>query len=79
MDRGMQKIIIITRKTRLQELVYQYNTAEQAKFYLEHMGIDFSDYIKEDTVYQMFAFELPIESRINILLKQTFRIKLEGR
>lgn len=52
MDRGMQKIVIITRKTRLQELVYKYNTMEQAKFYLEHMGIDFSDYVKEDTVYK---------------------------
>lgn len=52
MDREMHKIVIITRKTRLQELVYKYNTIEQAKFYLEHMGIDFSDYVKEDTVYK---------------------------
>ena len=35
MDRGMYKIVIITRKTRLQELVYKYNTVEQAKFYME--------------------------------------------
>lgn len=52
MDRGMYKIIIITRKTRLQELIYKYNTVEQAKFYMEHMGIDFSDYVKEDAVYK---------------------------
>lgn len=52
MDRGMNKIIIITRKTRLQELVYKYNTVEQAKFYIEHMGIDFSDYVKEDENYK---------------------------
>lgn len=52
MDREMNKVIIVTRKTRLQELVYKYNTVEQAKFYMEHMGIDFSDYVKEDAVYQ---------------------------
>lgn len=52
MEREMQKIVIIYRKTRLQELVHQYNTMEQAKFYIEHMGADFSDYIAEDQQYQ---------------------------
>lgn len=52
MDREMNKIVIITRKTRLQELVYKYNTVEQARFYIEHMGIDFSDYVQEDTNYR---------------------------
>ena len=51
-DRGMNKIVIVTRKTRLTELVHKYNTVEQARFYLEHMGADFSDYLKEDTVYR---------------------------
>lgn len=51
MERGMHKIVIISRKTRLQELVHQYNTVEQAKFYIEHMGADFSDYIAEDRQY----------------------------
>ncbi|MDE7310698.1 MAG: hypothetical protein K2N87_03600 [Eubacterium sp.] len=32
---------------------------------------------QEDAVYQMFAFELPIESRLKTLVYQTFRIKLE--
>lgn len=51
-EREMHKIVIVTRKTRLQELIYQYNTEEQAKFYLEHMGVDFSDYRIEDQQYQ---------------------------
>lgn len=51
-EREMHKIVIVTRKTRLEELVFQYNTEEQAKFYLEHMGVDFSDYIAEDHQYQ---------------------------
>lgn len=52
MERGMHKIIVVTRKTRLTELIYKYNTIEQAKFYIEHMGADFSDYVLEDKNYQ---------------------------
>ncbi len=35
--------------------------------------------IKEDAVYQMFAFELPFESRPAAMVNAAFRIKLEGR
>lgn len=51
MERGMNKVVLVTRRTRLNELIYKYNTIEQAKFYIEHMGADFSDYIKEDEKY----------------------------
>ncbi len=51
MERGMNKVVLLTRKTRLEELVYKYNTVEQAKFYIEHMGVDFSDYVREDERY----------------------------
>lgn len=51
MQREMNKIILVTRKTRLAELIRKYNTPSQAKFYLEHLGADFSDYIKEDETY----------------------------
>lgn len=51
-ERGMNKIIIVTRKTRLTELVNKYNTLEQAKFYIEHLGADFSDYVLEDKNYR---------------------------
>lgn len=52
MEREMNKIVIVTRKTRLQDLIHKYNTLEQARFYIEHMGVDFSDYIAEDRQYQ---------------------------
>ena len=52
MDNWNNKIVIVTRKTRLAELIYKYNTIEQAKFYIEHMGVDFSDYILEDENYR---------------------------
>lgn len=46
-----QKIVIVTRKTRLEELVEQYNTVDQAKFYLETMGQDFALYAEENGRY----------------------------
>lgn len=51
--RSENKIILVTRLTRLEELIYRYNTIEQAKFYVEHMGADFSDYLLENSNYQM--------------------------
>ncbi len=46
------KIILITRKTRLDELIARFNTEEQAHFYIEHLGADFSDYQAEDQHYK---------------------------
>jgi NAD kinase len=45
------KIVIVTRKTRLEELVERFNTRAQAKFYIEHMGLDFGDYEREHEAY----------------------------
>jgi NAD kinase len=36
-----EKVVIVTRKTQLEELVTRFNTVGQAKFYLEHAGQDF--------------------------------------
>ncbi len=53
MDRLTQnKIVLITRKTRLENLLVRYNTIPQAKFYIENLGSDFSDYINEDKQYK---------------------------
>jgi len=49
---ALEKIIIVTRMTRLQELVARFNTKEQAKFYIEHSGGNFSDYEMEDDEYR---------------------------
>jgi NAD kinase len=45
------KIVLVTRPTRLAELVIRFNTVSQAKFYIEHQGADFSDYLREDETY----------------------------
>src|SRR6266436_5382697 len=49
--RTNDKLVIVTRKTRLEELVERFNTRPQAKFYIEHMGLDFSDYEQEHEAY----------------------------
>ena len=46
------KIVLVTRQTRLDELIARYNTLEQAKFYVEHLGADFSDYLQEHDQYK---------------------------
>lgn len=39
-----EKIVVITKKTALEELVERFNTRDQARFYIEHMGASFDDY-----------------------------------
>lgn len=46
------KIVLIVRKTRLDELIARFNTESQARFYVEHLGADFSDYKREHENYK---------------------------
>ncbi|MCX5746966.1 MAG: NAD+ kinase [Proteobacteria bacterium] len=46
-----EKIVLVTRKTRLAQLVERFNTRAQAKFFIEHAGGDFDDYVREDDAY----------------------------
>jgi NAD kinase len=46
-----RKIVLVTRRTRLEDLVAKYHTLAQAKFYIEHLRADFSDYQKEHETY----------------------------
>lgn len=47
-----EKVVVVTRKTRLAELVERFNTRAQAKFYIEHAGGDFAEYEAEDAAYR---------------------------
>ena len=47
-----RKVVLVTQKTRLAELVFRHNTVGQAQFYVEHHGGDFSDYLAEDRAYR---------------------------
>ena len=46
------KVVLVTRKTRLMELVERFNTRGQAKFYIEHAGGGFDEYEREDAAYR---------------------------
>jgi NAD kinase len=47
-----EKVFVVTRKTRLAELVERFNTVGQARFYIQSAGGDFPEYEREDAVYQ---------------------------
>ncbi|MBX6969093.1 sugar kinase [Providencia rettgeri] len=46
------RFVLVTRKTRLQELIERFNTWPQAKFYLEHNHVEVDDYLNEHDLYQ---------------------------
>jgi hypothetical protein len=48
---GESKIVLVVRPTRLDDLVVRHNTIQQAQFYVEHLGADFSDYLAEHRRY----------------------------
>ncbi|MEW5738996.1 MAG: NAD+ kinase [Myxococcota bacterium] len=45
------KLVLVTRKTRLEGLLERFNTVGNAKFYLSQAGLDFEDYQKEYDTY----------------------------
>ncbi|HEY3997824.1 MAG TPA: NAD+ kinase [Candidatus Xenobia bacterium] len=50
--KAFDKIVLVTWKTRLARLVERFNSRGQARFYIEHAGGDFNDYVREDDSYQ---------------------------
>ena len=50
---AFEKIVLVTRKTRLAELIERFNTLAQAKFYIEHAGGNFQEYQLEDDAYRL--------------------------
>lgn len=47
-----EKLVLVTRQTRLADLVRRYNTVAQARFCIEHAGGDFADFVLEDDNYR---------------------------
>lgn len=52
---AFEKIVLVTRKTRLAELIERFNTLAQARFYIEHAGGNFDQYRLEDDAYRQSA------------------------
>ncbi len=79
-----KKLVIVTRKTRLQELVERFNTRSQAKFYIERAGGDFADYEREEDAYSLaldtlrssLDFEMP-QQLLDRALVPTFHFQHE--
>lgn len=68
------KIVLVTAKTRYENLIYRYNTESQAKFYIESRGGEFEDYKIEHTNYR-FAVNTAVEflesyARLQIIDKE---------
>ena len=68
------KVVIITQKTWLDNLIEKFNTKEQAKFYLEHNGIDFSQYREFHSTYysvlKSIKRQIPVDIKFQIVEKE---------
>ena len=49
---GFDKIVVVTKKTALEELIERFNTRDQARFYIEHMGASFQEYQDAHDTYE---------------------------
>lgn len=47
------KVVLVVRETRLEELKSRFNTVGQARFYVQQQGGNFEDYEQEDSVYHI--------------------------
>lgn len=64
-----EKLVVITRKTRLQELIARFNTRMQAKFFIEHCGGNFSEYEEEDRLYEAALDEVRKQTRLGLKIQ----------
>src|ERR1700693_1146729 len=66
-----EKMVVVTQKTALEELVERYNTRDQARFYLAHMGISFAEYQAAHDQYQaslaLLKAQLPPKMRTQFI------------
>lgn len=60
------KLVVVTRRTRLEELIERFNTRGQAKFYIEHSGGDFTAYEAEHDAYQRALAQLQRELELGL-------------
>lgn len=66
-----EKIVLVTRRTRLDALLARYSTVSQAEFIIKTAGGDFSDYEEEDIeykeAYQEIRRGLPADLKLQVL------------
>lgn len=49
---ALDRVVVVTKKTQLEELLERFVTVEQARFYLEHSGVAFEPYEAEHREYR---------------------------
>jgi NAD kinase len=52
---SVDKLVVVTRKSALEDLVRRFNTRDQARFYVEHMGASFAEYQAAHDAYRKAA------------------------
>src|SRR5688500_5983010 len=66
----IEKIVVVTRKTPLADLVARLNSPGQARFYLEQNGVSFAEYERGDARYR--AALAAIAARLPRTVKHQF-------
>jgi NAD kinase len=56
-----RRIVLVTRRTRVDELIARHNTLAQARFVIESQGLAFDDYLAEDQVFKTQLAQLKAE------------------
>ncbi|MFW6369708.1 MAG: sugar kinase [Bacteroidota bacterium] len=70
---SFENAIVVTNKTRLEQLVFRFNTRAQARFYIEHSGGDFLAYQRE---HEQFESSL---GKVQEILGKYLNVKLVDR
>jgi NAD kinase len=68
-----EKVVLVTRKTRLADLVVRFNTKKQAKFYVERAGQDFNGFEAEDDTYRRSVDALREQLDLGLPVQQVER------
>jgi NAD kinase len=65
-----RKVVLVTRHSRIEELIARFHTLDQARFYLERLGADVSDYLDEHEKYLLArrAVESALSSCVRVQL-----------
>ncbi len=48
----LEKVVVVSRRTRLEELLERFVTRDQARFYLEHSGVEYRPYENEQRAHE---------------------------
>lgn len=56
----IEKLVVVTKPTALEELITRFNSRAQAKFYIEHLGASFAEYEDAHSSYHRAVEQLKV-------------------